>query len=146
MLVPITLLGVTLIVFALTRFMPGSPVERAMQQAAQAGDESSKGAAGGRENQGGMSDEQAEELEEEYGYDKPVLVAYVQWLGLWKRERLQSKGEFEKGGEDVIGDSKVEDFERETIVVLKGSGRQVKVSWDGEDVATAQAVFMLDGQ
>jgi len=145
MLVPITLLGVTLIVFALTRFMPGSPVERAMQQAAQAGDESSKGAAGGRENQGGMSDEQAEELEEEYGYDKPVLVAYVQWLGLWKRERLQSKGEFEKGGEDVIGDSKVEDFERETIVVLKGSGRQVKVSWDGEDVATAQAVFMLDG-
>ena len=32
MLVPITLLGVTLIVFTLTRFMPGSPIERAMQR------------------------------------------------------------------------------------------------------------------
>jgi microcin C transport system permease protein len=33
LLVPITLLGVTLIVFTLTRFMPGSPIERAMQRA-----------------------------------------------------------------------------------------------------------------
>lgn len=145
MLVPITLLGVTMIVFALTRFMPGSPIERAMQEAAQAGDESSKGAGGSRENQGGMNDEQAEELEEEYGYDKPVLVAYFQWLGLWKRERLQSKGVFEKGGEDAIGDGKVEDFKRQTLVVLKGSGRRVKVSWDGEDVTTARAVFVGDG-
>lgn len=145
MLIPVTLLGVTMIVFALTRFMPGSPIERAMQEAAQAGDESSKGAGGGRENQGGMSDEQAEELEEEYGYDKPVLVAYFQWLGLWKRERLQSKGNFEKGGEDAIGVGLISDFKRETLVVLKGSGRQVKVTWDGEDVGSARAVFVDGG-
>lgn len=145
MLIPVTLLGVTMIVFALTRFMPGSPIERAMQEAAQAGDESSKGAGGGRENQGGMSDEQAEELEEEYGYDKPVLVAYFQWLGLWKRERLQSKGNFEKGGEDAIGVGLISDFKRETLVVLKGSGRQVKVTWDGEDVGSAKAVFVDGG-
>ena len=109
------------------------------------GDESSKGAAGGRENQGGMSDEQAEELEEEYGYDKPVLVAYFQWLGFGSGSGCRARGYLRRGARMSSAMAKVEDFERETIVVLKGSGRQVKVSWDGEDVGTAQAVFMRDG-
>ena len=44
-----------MIVFALTRIMPGSPMERAMQRASQ-GDENTKSSAGG-ENQGGLSEE-----------------------------------------------------------------------------------------
>ncbi len=125
MLVPITLLGVTLIVFTLTRFMPGSPIERAMQQAQQS-DENTKGSSKAR-GQGGANDEQLEELEEEYGYDKPIPIAYLQWLGFLPRERLISKGDFKKGDEDVIGDKLVSDPENETLMVLKGVGRQVKV-------------------
>lgn len=125
MLIPITLLGVTLIVFTLTRFMPGSPIERAMQQAQQS-DENTKGSSNGRD-QGGANDEQLEELEEEYGYDKPIPIAYLQWLGFLPRERLISKGDFKKGDEDVIGDKLVTDPENETLMVLKGVGRQVKV-------------------
>ena len=136
MLVPITLLGVTVIVFSLTRFMPGSPMERAMQRASQS-DESSK--ASGDESQAGLSDEQLEELEEEYGYDKPVLVAYIQWLGIIPRERLISRQDIKKGGEDVIGAEVIEDAENETLVVLKGSGRQVKV--DRQD---PEAAFFVD--
>ncbi len=136
MLVPITLLGVTVIVFSLTRFMPGSPMERAMQRASQS-DENSK--ASGDESQAGLSDEQLEELEEEYGYDKPVLVAYIQWLGIIPRERLISKQDIKKGGEDVIGAEVIEDAENETLVVLKGSGRQVKV--DRQD---PEAAFFVD--
>lgn len=139
MLVPVTLLGVTMIVFALTRFMPGSPMERAMQRASQS-DENSR--ASGDESQGGLSDEQLEELEEEYGYDKPILMAYIQWLGMLPRERLISKADIEKGGEDVIGAEVIQDAENETLVVLKGSGRQVKVNKNDLDAA----VFLDTGE
>jgi len=125
MLVPITLLGVTLIVFTLTRFMPGSPIERAMQRAQQS-DENSKGS-GNEKDQGGANDEQLEELEEEYGYDKKIWQAYLQWTGILPRERLISKSDFKKGGEDVIGAQVIADPENETLLVLKRVGRQVKV-------------------
>lgn len=134
MLVPITLLGVTMIVFALTRFMPGSPMERAMQRATQ-GDENTKSTSG-NENQGGLSDEQMEELEEEYGYDKSIPVAYLQWLGLMPRERQISKSDITKREEDVIGAAVVTDPENETLVVLKGSGRQVLVNKNKPEDAT----------
>ncbi len=137
MLIPITLLGVTLIVFTLTRFMPGSPIERAMQQAQQS-DENTKGSANGKD-QGGANDEQLEELEEEYGYDKKIPIAYLQWLGFLPRERLISKGDFKIGDEDVIGDKLVTDPENETLMVLKGVGRQVKV-----DKRKPQEAYFVD--
>lgn len=140
LLVPVTLIGVTLIVFTLTRFMPGSPIERAMQRATQV-DENSRGSSGDKD-QGGLSDEQLEELEEEYGYDKPIIVAYFQWLGLMPRERLISKKDFKKGDEDVIGADVITDPENETLVVLKGSGRQVKV----DQRAIEDAHFLDNGE
>ncbi|MBK1829249.1 ABC transporter permease [Verrucomicrobiaceae bacterium R5-34] len=139
LLVPLTLLGVTVIVFALTRFMPGSPMERAMQRAAQAEDNSKSS---GSENQGGLSDEQLEELEEEYGYDKSIPVAYMQWLGLIPRERYISKSDIMAREEDTIGASAISDPENETLVVLKGSGRQVKVNKERPE----EAVFVDTGE
>lgn len=141
LLVPITLLGVTIIVFTLTRFMPGSPMERAMQQASQAGDDGGKSSSSDN-SQGGLSDEQLEELEEEYGYDKSIPEAYLQWLGILPRERLISKGDIKKGGEDLIGGELIKDPENETLVVLKGSGRQVKVNKNSPD----EAVFVDNGK
>ena len=62
LLIPPTLLGVTLLVFTITRFVPGGPMERALQEAQKAteGGGSSSGQIGG-----GMNEEQVEELEEE---------------------------------------------------------------------------------
>lgn len=140
MLVPITLLGVTMIVFTLTRFMPGSPMERAMQRATQS-EENTK-STGGNDNQGGLSDEQMEELEEEYGYDKSIPVAYLQWLGFIPRERLISKSDITKREEDTIGAAIITDPENETLVVLKGSGRQVKVNKNSPE----DAVFVDTGE
>ncbi len=76
LLIPPTLLGITLIVFAITRFVPGGPVEQAMMQMQQLD-------AGGRSlgNQQAMSAEQLDQLREMYGFDKPWYVAYVSWLG-----------------------------------------------------------------
>jgi microcin C transport system permease protein len=140
MLVPITLLGVTLIVFTLTRFMPGSPIERAMQRAQQ-GDENTK-SSGNDRDQGGANDAQLEELEEEYGYDKSIPVAYMQWVGMAPRERMISKADFKKASDELIGGNLIEDPENETLVVLKGSGRQVKVN----KRSPMEAVFIDTGK
>lgn len=76
LLVPITLFGVTLLVFTITRLVPGGPLERALAEAQQAGLERGDAAAGTP-----LSQEQMQQLAELYGFDKPVLVAYFHWLG-----------------------------------------------------------------
>ena len=45
LLIPVTLIGVTLLVFGLTRILPGGPMEKAMQAATQA-EEGHRGARG----------------------------------------------------------------------------------------------------
>ncbi len=133
LLIPPTLLGVTLLVFTITRFVPGGPMERALQEAQKAteGGGSSSGQIGG-----GMSEEQVEELEEEYGFDKPIIQAYLQWLGILPRERRLSKSEFRELGKDKVGGDFVGDSNN-TLVLLKGSGRQAKVSRNGAVVTSA---------
>ena len=70
-------------VFTITRFVPGGPIERIIAQARQmqiVGDGSATGPS--REDQTQpLSEEQIEELKKYYGFDKPILVSYMHWLG-----------------------------------------------------------------
>jgi microcin C transport system permease protein len=79
LLIPPTLIGVTLIVFFITRIVPGGPIERALAEARQAEMTSRAGsdAAAGTT----LSEEQIQQLREYYGFDKPWYLAYVEWLG-----------------------------------------------------------------
>ncbi|WP_300667918.1 ABC transporter permease subunit [Desulfoluna sp.] len=70
-----TFIGITVMVFAVTRFVPGGPVERMIAEA--------------RSQQTGMvaadqgqplSEDQIDELRRYYGFDKPLLQSYVSWL------------------------------------------------------------------
>lgn len=71
-------------VFAITRFVPGGPVERMISQAQQM---SAQGRGGGdRVATAALSESQIQELKEYYGLDKPLLTSYLQWL--WKVARL----------------------------------------------------------
>jgi microcin C transport system permease protein len=128
LLVPVTMLGVTFLVFLITRAAPGGPLEKAMMEAQTVSE--SGGGGGGQQQTGGLEEETIEANEEEFGYDKPVVIAYLQWLGLWSRERSISKSEFYERGEDSLGSDLIEDAENETIVVLKGVGREVFVRRD----------------
>lgn len=125
LLIPPTLLGVTLIVFFITRFVPGGPIEHYLEEAQKA---SEGGSSSGGQMSGGMSEEQIEKLEEEYGYDKPILISYLQWLGLWPRERSISKAEFRDVGSDKIGGGDlITDPKNQALLVLSNDGRQVRV-------------------
>lgn len=80
LLIPPTLLGITLIVFLITRVVPGGPLERAIMESQQAEMSSGRAQAGGQNM--ALSAEQLEQLKAYYGFDKPALVSYGHWI--WK--------------------------------------------------------------
>lgn len=73
-----TFVGITLLVFAITRVVPGGPIERIMTQAMLGGERSA--AALHTRTGGVLSDEQLAQLKAYYGFDKPVLSSYASWL------------------------------------------------------------------
>ena len=75
-----TFIGITLLVFAITRVVPGGPIERMMTQAMLAAGESATMRTDTRSGST-LSDDQLAELEAYYGFDQPTLSAYFTWLG-----------------------------------------------------------------
>lgn len=80
LLIPVTLLGVTLIVFGITRVLPGGPLEQALAEA----QNMKAGRFSGSDTS--LSQEQQEQLKRYYGFDKFWLHAYAIWLGILPRE------------------------------------------------------------
>lgn len=81
LLIPPTLLGILVIVFIITRFVPGGPLERALMEFQQL--DISTGTSTGMVGQDiALSDEQLERLKQYYGFDKPVLQSFADWV--WK--------------------------------------------------------------
>jgi microcin C transport system permease protein len=77
-----TFIGITVMVFIITRFVPGGPIERIIAQAQQMPSIQGAGPrATTAEQTQPLSEEQIEELKKYYGFDKPVLVSYFLWLG-----------------------------------------------------------------
>lgn len=135
LLIPPTLIGITLLVFAITRFVPGGPMDRMLQEAARGAEQGGKRTSSSQA-QGGLSEEQLEELEEQFGLNKPVLAAYGQWLGLVPREVRISKGAFSGRGDETIGGGL--DPETTAEVVLRGDGRVVRVVREDGQVTSAR--------
>ncbi|MCU0792238.1 MAG: ABC transporter permease [Opitutaceae bacterium] len=79
LLIPPTLIGVTLIVFFITRLVPGGPIERALAEARQADMGRSVRPSAGSDTS--LSEEQIQQLKRFYGFDKPWYAAYADWMG-----------------------------------------------------------------
>lgn len=71
-----TFIGITLLVFAITRVVPGGPIERMMTQSLQQGDQRAAHTRSGNT----LDEKQLAELQAYYGFDKPMLVSYGEWL------------------------------------------------------------------
>ena len=78
-----TFVGITILIFTITRFVPGGPIERIISQARQMQTAAGSGSGSlSSDNQTQpLSDAQIEELKKYYGFDKPVLVSYFLWIG-----------------------------------------------------------------
>ena len=73
-----TFIGVTMVAFLITRFVPGGPLEQAVMQfrMGQAGAGASITSAGGE-----IPQEAMDELKKAFDLDKPWYAAYASWLG-----------------------------------------------------------------
>jgi microcin C transport system permease protein len=114
-----TLIGVTLIVFTVTRFVPGGPMEKALQAAAAGGEDGNSNADG---KDSTLSEADLEKMEEIYGLDKPIPIAYMQWLGIWPKEDLIVKQEYKGTSIDPTIDAS-----KDARLVLIGDDRIVSV-------------------
>lgn len=78
-----TFLGITVMVFVITRFVPGGPIERIIAEAQQmqAIEGGQSRSPSSTDDSQPLSEDQIEELRRYYGFDKPVLVSYFLWLG-----------------------------------------------------------------
>lgn len=77
-----TFVGITVLVFVLTRLVPGGPIERMLNEALMASGDTAAVVSQFDDGIGGsvLSDAQLAQLEAYYGFDKPVLVSYWEWL------------------------------------------------------------------
>lgn len=81
LLIP-TFLGITFLVFTITRFVPGGPIEQMLVQTQMAaGEAGGGGAVGGMETLVEIPPEVMAALERQYHFDKPIYMAYALWLG-----------------------------------------------------------------
>src|SRR5215210_7137214 len=81
-----TLLGILLITFAITQFVPGGPVEQMVSQlqGREGGGEGPSTASAYRGRQG-VDAKRVEEIKKLYGFDKPAHERFVQMLGQFAR-------------------------------------------------------------
>ncbi len=77
-----TLIGVTIVVFAIINMAPGGPIEQKIQQMrfGGSGDSGSSGHASSRGSEQGVSNEILEALKKQYGFDRPIHERYFLWL------------------------------------------------------------------
>ncbi|RUM33795.1 MAG: microcin ABC transporter permease [Desulfobulbus sp.] len=77
-----TLIGVMLITFAITQFVPGGPVERMMAtiEGHNAAGEATSGGTGLYQGKQGIDQERVEQLKKLYGFDKPPLQRFISMM------------------------------------------------------------------
>jgi microcin C transport system permease protein len=75
-----TFLGITLLVFTLTRLVPGGPIERMMTEM-QLAQEGVPALQQGPERGGVLNEAQLASLKAYYGFDQPIFQAYLNWIG-----------------------------------------------------------------
>lgn len=76
-----TFIGITFVCFSIMWVVPGGPVEQAIMKI-QMGGESASGSevGGGANSETQITEEMVEELKKIYGLDKPLPLAYLDWL------------------------------------------------------------------
>ena len=93
-----TLLGITLVCFLIIQLVPGGPVEELLSRAQAAA--AAKG--GGVDATRAISPEQIESIKAYFGFDKPIHVRYLEWLGKVVRLDLGTSYTYGKPVWDVI--------------------------------------------
>jgi microcin C transport system permease protein len=100
LLLPPTLFGITILVFMITRLVPGGPLERAIMEAQQANVSAGMSSSVGQGM--ALSEDQLNQLKEYYGFDKPWYASYADWVGKIARGDLGTSYRYNEPVWEVI--------------------------------------------
>ncbi len=75
-----TFFGITILCFTLTRFVPGGPVEMRLLKMRGAAAVSGETVGSGAQFHSSVSEKQRQLLMEQFGFDKPLVVQYWDWM------------------------------------------------------------------
>ena len=110
-----TFFGVTFLVFVILQIAPDGPFERAVKQLKQAqGIESESGSDGSSssilDSTGELTPELLDKLRAQYGLDKPIVVRYLIWIGIWPKEYKIKSVQLNKSSRETIESVKVDKY------------------------------------
>jgi microcin C transport system permease protein len=91
-----TLLGITVVCFSLTQFIPGGPVEQMIARIRSAGAEQRVDASRS------ITEEEVANIKAYFGFDRPAHIRYLKWLGNVFRLDLGTSYAYEEPVWDVI--------------------------------------------
>jgi microcin C transport system permease protein len=91
-----TLIGITIICFILTQVIPGGPVEQMIARVRAAGSEK------GIDASHSITEEEIQNIKAYYGFDQPVHIRYLKWLGNVARLNLGTSYTYEEPVWNVI--------------------------------------------
>ena len=94
-----TFLGSTVLVFVILQIAPGGPIEKAIMELQMGGMED--GGSRGNFSENVLPESALKELERFYGFDKPIYLRYLSWLGIAPRETRHRDFNFDKG-QDLV--------------------------------------------
>ncbi len=124
LLIPLTLLGLSMLIFCMTRLVPGGPIEQILQEQAISALSGEQASAGGNSS-AQLTDDDREKLEELFNLQEPTWRAYLQWLGALPRKCSISKAEFNDVGMTTL--SLNDQATQENIIVnFKRQGNQIQ--------------------
>ena len=83
LLVPLTFLVITFLVYSIQRLTPGGPIEQAQLKMRGAASEGGRGARASLSGSTDLPPEAMKQLEHYYKLDRSIPVGYLIWLGLW---------------------------------------------------------------
>lgn len=75
-----TFIGITIVCFTLTRFLPGGPVEIRLMRLKGLAAQGAAGESAGANSAAAISEEYKKDLEKQFGFDKPIYEQYYDWL------------------------------------------------------------------
>ncbi len=124
LLIPLTLFGLSMLIFCMTRLVPGGPIEQILQEQAIGALSGEKANTGGKASTQ-LSDDAREKLEELFNLQEPIWRAYLQWLGILPRKTCISKAEF---GDDGLATLSLSHGQKQQaqVVEFKRQGTQLQ--------------------
>lgn len=115
LLIPFTLIGITLLVFAIIRLAPGGPVEQELARLT-----GGEGAKRSRAESGvSLTPAQVLEIEEKFNRDKGIVRGYLEWLGVLPRDLVKAGASFPEG-------------ETEVVIPMPGTVHEIPVTREGD--------------